>query len=378
MDIWWQLPGPLKFISSLAQDLRNGKNIVLCLPEYHPNDLLRALRRTYDENQAISWVNISLSDNEIDPVEFLCRYFDLEIHPETFMNANILCEKLGFIKGIIILDGFTQRNWGPWKDFLSDYEHALRSKAKETRTPFIVFIKGDIALDPPHQEVALSIRKWDGVVDLVDMLAYTSHLLPDSNMPSLLRQVALYTVAELAMWDPLLAINLVRQDLNTILNPLEYLTELAVERDWKEINLDVKSASWCFGASAVFEDRIKLHTLALASNGYTDEIKQRLWSAQVKVLLPFVEDRRGEIIQVLSDDLWAPYIAKDKTINDIHGLEISHIYDQTQANKNLDYRLRKLIKVLRDIRNTLAHVEIVSADTLRSSEMLNYAEIIHY
>ena len=42
--VWWRLPGPAEFVRRTASELREGRNLVLCLPRYLPDGLSDALR----------------------------------------------------------------------------------------------------------------------------------------------------------------------------------------------------------------------------------------------------------------------------------------------------------------------------------------------
>lgn len=71
---WWQLPNPNLFIDRVVQDLRDGKNVILCLPEHLPDGLSNAIQSGLGEGW--DWHNISVrEENVLDPVHFLFEHF---------------------------------------------------------------------------------------------------------------------------------------------------------------------------------------------------------------------------------------------------------------------------------------------------------------
>src|SRR5690606_38200703 len=90
-----------------------------------------------------------------------------------------------------------------------------------------------------------------------------------------------------------------------------------------------------------------------------------LWHAQTEVLLPVVERERHRIVARLRGKLEVPYDTAGGIIEDERDLELSHIFVQmNQYRDRFRDADRELVKMLRDIRNELAHFEPVSANLL--------------
>jgi hypothetical protein len=101
-------------------------------------------------------------------------------------------------------------------------------------------------------------------------------------------------------------------------------------------------------------------------SGSEGEIQRRIWSAEVGIMLPFVEEQRQEILDRLTGFLQVPFRTRfGETIEDVRDLEIGHIETQLRSsNLYPDSNLMRLVQRLREIRNRLAHLETLSLDLL--------------
>ena len=71
---WWHIPGPNQFVSKIVQDLGDGKNAILCLPEHMPDGLASAVRSELGEDW--DWHTLSLRDEDrAEPVHQLTFLF---------------------------------------------------------------------------------------------------------------------------------------------------------------------------------------------------------------------------------------------------------------------------------------------------------------
>ena len=73
---WWRLPGPATFVSWIADDLRDGKSVVVRLPEYAPGMLAEAVRDELGEHAGYYWTRITLCEQpQVRPVDLLFARF---------------------------------------------------------------------------------------------------------------------------------------------------------------------------------------------------------------------------------------------------------------------------------------------------------------
>src|SRR5215471_16398918 len=217
--LWWQLPGPSRFVGHIVQDLRDGKNTVLCLPEHTPDGLASAMRSVLGAEWPWHTLQVQEEAGGGDPLHLLFSRFVPHARPEALWNTEALVAEEAFAGNILWLDGLTACTWPAWKSFLKDYEHACRNRSVLERTLFCIPLVGDLALDPPEEDICLARHAWKGYVDLLDMLVFTAVLLEGRQMPGLLRRVVVALIAHVAIWDPLVSECLARENLETIFAP---------------------------------------------------------------------------------------------------------------------------------------------------------------
>ncbi|HEY9694174.1 MAG TPA: hypothetical protein V6D15_18375 [Oculatellaceae cyanobacterium] len=375
---WWQLPGPSQFIEQVVQDFRDGKNVILCLPEHLPSGLSSAIKSELGDDW--DWHNVSVEEaSSVEPVHFLFDLFVGEISPNEFRNARTLAEHPSFAGKIVWLDDFTPALWPAWRRFLSDYEQPCRSISQLSRTLFCVPLVGELALDPPRDDVCLSHHRWQGVVSRLDILLFTASLFQDKRLPDLQKRVVISVVTNLALWDFDVSERLASEKSENILNPMLILQEIAKERNWCTDNHGSLLPKWCIGITNTIDAEEKFHSAALAINGSgKTEIERRIWRAEVGELLPFVEERRREILERLSEVLQVPFTTRfGEVIKDLHDLEIGHIEYQISNNgKNVNSEIRNLVRRLREIRNALSHLESIKPELLVCREINDWHRIL--
>lgn len=371
--LWWQLPGPQRFVSQITRALREGKNVIITVPEHSPSGLSYAIHETLSDGAGWFWHTLNIVDVKQEmPAEILCSRFVPAISPDAILNAHTLSKEESFTGKIIWLAGMTPNAWPAWKEFIADYAHACRARSLLDRTLFCIPLIGELALNPPIvDDICLSHHRWHGVVDSLDMLLFTSSLFQCRQMPILQKRLAIAVVTSLALWDPVVSERLGNEDIERILHPLPLLQEIAKERRWPPEKLAPSSRLWHKGIAETIDGNRKIHSAALAWDDSAREIAQRIWSAEVGVMLPFVEEKRQEILAQFAGILRVPITTRfGEIINDLRDLEIGHIETQLANNGAIvDYTFLQLIRRLREIRNALAHLEPLSLELILCNEI---------
>jgi len=373
--LWWQLPGPSRFVARIVQDLRDGKNTVLCVPEHTPDGLASAIRSALGEEWTWYTLQVQEETGVVDPIHLLFSRFVPHARPDALWNVGALATEEAFTGKPLWLDGLTPQMWPAWKAFLEDYEHACRSRSVFERTLFCIPLVGALALDPPEEDICLSRHSWQGYVDLLDMLVFTAILLQGRQMPELLKRVVVSTIAHLALWDPIVSEYLARESLDTIFAPIPILQEIAKERGWDGANEVLSLSAWHRGMKDVVDGAAKDHSAILAACHDDRAIQRRIWSAEVGVMLPFVEEQRQAILARFAGVLRVPFTTRfGEEITNIRDLEIGHIESQLTKNPAVSTEMRQLIKRLRKIRNDLSHLEPLDPALLLSGEVLRASD----
>lgn len=366
---WWQLPGPRAFIFALAQELREGKNLVLRLPSHLPGGLKDAVRSIlYEDRIAFETLYLRGSE-EGSPIEILFQRYAQDISEGCIWNVETLLELEWFHGKIIWIEGMTDILWTRWNKFIQDYEPACRARPLLQRTLFCIPLSGAGVLECPAPDICLSVKKWIGIVGAFDMVLYAYSLFLGVPMTTMQKKIAVAMTSALALWDPEVADRMVCERYERIIEPLPILQEVALKRGWANNCTDVckenqslrEESLWASGCHDLFEGSWKLHSSVIAASGVMGEITNRVWSAQVGVLLPYVEERRKELLPQISKYLKVPFKTRfGEIIDDVRDLEIGHIDSQLYDHRGkIPPETRHSIRILREIRNHLTHLEVL-------------------
>ena len=370
---WWQLSGPSRFVGRVAQDLQDGKSVVLCLPQHFPEGLSRAIRAQIDYD-SWPWTTLpvaGLTDRE--PADFLYSMFVRADTPQGLCTAATLVQEDAFAGRIIWLNGITAETWPVWSQFIAEYTDACRMRTEVFRTVFVVPLIGELASEPPPDDICLSIHTWRGIVSRLDMLLFTASILPDQRCHNATeRQLLVHCIAQLALWDPSIAEILVHEQIATILQPHYVLTECARQRCW---NTEIaKQPDWCQGIVDHIDGLEEIHSAMCVKDQLQRKIEHRIWAAQVGVLFPFIEEQRQDLLLRLQHYISVPFkTSQGATIENTQDLEIGHIYFQLAELRRNGIRPSSLdltkvigrVNTLRLMRNDLAHLKSISAEQIQ-------------
>lgn len=376
--LWWRLPGPANYLREIVEDLDSGKNVVLCLPDHCGDGLYYALN---DELHSVRRKLVPINANGAAPQQVL-EQFQVDAHEAV----------------IIWLHGLDDQSWPQWEEFLCHkYQFQMRaSGVSRTNCPlFCTPIKGTAAATAAHGNNFLSFRKWHGRVSQLDMVLFTSSLLPATRAFSavatrvksslLLKQIAVWVIAHLAQSDPHVSLRLARQfdvaddldeALEHILNPGQILKHIAKQRAWAPASAAV--CCWHTGMKDHVDGREQIHSAALCLNDGNKEIERRIWLAQVKVIFPLLEEHRRWLVTELDGAFKLPHESSEGKILEASQLELHHIKSQfKKAQHDPAHPLAQMLTTayetrairLAEIRNALSHLEPLSLDLLTCDEL---------
>ena len=361
---WWQLPNPANFIDRIVSDLRQGKNVFLALPDYAPTGLRVALNTRVIQNDFWYWRPLSLQENHTfidDPVRLLFNHFALKTKNSP-LNVKTLVACKSFYGHIIWLEGLTVPIWKTWHAFFEEYAYQSRGLSEWDRSLFCVPLIGNLATQTlPKEDLTLSIRKWRGMVERLDMWLYISLLSKDQYFTSPLeKQLKIAIITELAGTDPQLVPLLFKLPFEELLAPLEKLAQIAEERNWHKEQ--IYEPKWHLGMLDEMEKTSLVHAAAIALQGHKSEaeLQRRIWRAQIGILFPFLEEQRIYFLKELRSFLQLPWETPSGTITDSQDLELSHLDYQAQ-NFPLSQKTKQLLTVLTEIRHSLAHLQPINA-----------------
>jgi hypothetical protein len=331
--------------------------------------LATAIRSCLGDNESWPWYTIHADEqSELTPIRMLYARFVREARSDAIENTYGLVKEESFSGKIIWLDRLSKDTWPSWKEFIQEYEHACGAHSVLGRTLFCIELKGELSLDPPLEDVCLSLQIYRGIASSVDMLLFTSYLARLDASPNPVSNLVIWVTAQLAQWDPMLAEVLMKCDLPILLNPLPLLRQLNAERGWNRDDgaRSSDSLDWARGILDWVDGERKIHSALMRDGESADRIERRIWSGEVSVLLPYVEERRQLMLRELKGILRVPFTTRfGEVINDLGDLEIGHI--ETQLNTSgtrVDMETRNSVRRLREMRNSLAHLQPVPMNLL--------------
>jgi hypothetical protein len=362
---FWQFGGPSAFVQRVAHSLREGRNVVLRVPDHLPPGLPRAVRRAVGDDTFWRWRTWHLAEEPCTaPVSLLTRRLCPNLAADGAVSPQRLLEYPRFAGNLIWLEGLTGDLWPAWRSFLEAYSHACKSYDVIDRTLLCVVLQGGCARLPLTTDVCLAEHVWRGIVRSVDMLVYCTGLLHEAAQTTLRGRLTAHLAANLALWDPLLASRLVQAELGALLEPGCVLQELARERGWTPDVLQGEHA-WCVGAADRFDGRERMHSAALAVLNHQPEIHHRLWKAQVMVVFPVIEERRLAMIRRLRERFGARLESFQDGNADPYGWEWPDILTRLQClGCEVPAGALREAALMRTIRNSLAHRDPLSIERL--------------
>lgn len=363
---WWELPGPASFADDIANDLRDGRNVIVCLPECVPDKLRKAVRSSLEKEHC--WETLDCNDMVAEsPLDWLYERFPCaDVKPQDLREIQRLVEFPTFQGKVLWLEGISPETWSRWRAFLERYEGVCRNTPELGRTVFCAPVIGENALSVPKEDVCMSIRRFAGRVSHLDMQLFVENRPSNVGSFNILEEVRLEIIASLAQWDGRLCDRLMEKPLRNLIDEVEqYLVEEARLRSWNGEAFASYEEDWVHGRSDEIGGRRTTHSCICALKD-PRELRRRIWAAQLRVLFPYIEEQRQLIIDRVASLVRLPYVLRNgEVIDNIRDLEIAHLESILRNHRHFqDEELLDRLAALKCIRNHLAHLEVVGYVTL--------------
>ena len=367
---WWELPGPAAFLRAAWEDVRGGKNVVLTLPAIAPVGLRDGLAALVRQAELWAWRDFPAGDGPCSPAILVEQLHQRLAPPKAaglVVSVDTLAADARLADTVIWVEGMTAACWPAWRAFLGQYERACQMCPEQGRGLFCVPLTGEVARQVPEAAVALSVRRWWGVVGEVDLLLDLSLRADGRPMPPLHRRLALAVACELSGTDAALARALAGLGLRQLLEPQEFLRAEAARRGWNAAR--ARQPTWEDGLVDGVNGEDVVHSVALVIRGDDAELRRRIWQAEVAVLYPFLEEQRLRLLPRLRPYLRLPVETAYGRVDDIYDLELGQLVHFLRG-RNLARELWRLLNLLTDMRHALAHLRPVPVEYLFADELL--------
>lgn len=369
--LFWQLPGPARFMERIGRSLKDGRNVLIVLPQHGPQRMRYVVADLVASNDTHAWYPINVGeddDPQVTPVEMVGRQ---RIAGKRIQLVKELAEHEDFRNQVVWVDGIPTSRWRQWSDFVEEYGQHCRARPEHERALFCIAVPADHVREMPREDVVCAIHVWRGIVSRLDMTLFFAHLLAERSIPPMHARLLNAVGVELAGTDAELAGRLANATLPAVLQPKNFLQEFARGRGWTPVGDDV-SASWTLGDEDYFDGAPFVHSARIAlQKDWRSEIERRIWRGQVGVLFPFIEERRVELLPSLGRYLRVPYETHFGTIRDVREFELPHLLHQARKGR-ADKRTLQQLERLTEIRHCLAHLEAVPYEMLTSPELSAY------
>lgn len=360
---WWSLPGPEGFVRTLTEDLRRGANLVVALPRWAPEGLAQAVATELRDDDLLRWRPLALEGMpQDDPLGLLVRRYAPDVPERELRDPADLVESTAFSGNLVWITGLKEEAWTAWRSLLQRYADTVRRRPAEDRALICLVVTGFPPEALPREEPALSVRLWRDTITELDMLAWLHYLMGRRKTHGVLqRRLQVRHALELVAYDAHLACQAASQPLEDLASPAAWLAGVAEARGWTAKN----AVCWEEGTCDSMEGQEVRHPAYLAvTDGAKGQLGSLVWRAQVGVLFPYLEEARNHYLREYGTLLKVPYQTDyGAVIQHRQELELSHIHHQLRrrgGSNNLD-RLR----LLREVRNALAHHQPLEPDLLR-------------
>jgi hypothetical protein len=344
-DAWWEQVGPRRFCTEVLRCLQT-KSVAVCFPQFSVEDLL---------------------DGIDSGLPRLCYYWDAEEKPDAYEAAKAemgdgLDDPIEFFlnkTGVVVVKNIRRGAWASWQRFVEAYLRKVNSISRRTggdSPRFLLLTRGvtEEALRPVG--VDLKILLYKSRVSCVDVEQYCRGAMESRVTSPVERQVKAAIIAQLALWDKGLADWLCFKDLSELVSPAGLLQRYAEQR-----RISAQSeGSWHNGTKDWIDGQCRESSLLLAAKN-DDRIFNRVWRGQLKVLMPFIEERRCDFVDFVREHL--PSVPQEANIEEFEFCKLgwlisNHLKCEQQAAGQVYHDIAEAFGL---VRNELAHRKPASA-----------------
>lgn len=353
----FHLPGPHKFIDTVASSLMEGRNVVVDVPEDLPVGLFDSIAQVLSEYYP--WRRVK---SEIESSDRPCTALEEAYLGDALLDRSAtpydiarIPQIQGVIYHVVPGAGLAQA----WLDFLGEYQSACKELSTSERPLFCLQL-GRSTSRTVKEDVCLSYFRWNAVISLNDMRYFAESFYIPFNGPLIIRKIITELAVQLSTWDTILCQELLTYGIELALKTQEVLFECL--RDFKIIG-DSNEDLFRKGLLDDFDTEKKKHISVVLHIGEAEELILRIWKAELIVLMPFIEEERIRLIKEIGTRLRIPHEVKDGLpIENPLDLEYGHLKVQIEKyGVAVTQNQRSRILLYCAIRNKLAHLEPIES-----------------
>ena len=307
---WWDMPGPQRFVGDIAADLEAGRHVVVGLPPHTPSQLLNHLIHYSQPGLDIrSWQYVSppqLADDQ-SPAEWMWHYWKQgQDDPCPFdLTPQELARRTDLPVGKrVVLSNLLPVDWQKWWDFLWDYASQAQQTNSLRRNLFCLLVEDPAVLAclPTKQESQFRVHCYDGRCSRLDMQLYVAAHNGGSTSDApltLIEEIRQELAALLFQTDPDAALEVAKLPTPEAFALQSIVENVATKRQWSTDVHKITAGTaveWAHGWIDQRHPRAWRHPGAPHAIAPHQRAEMALWQAQVRVLLPWIEQRRRELL----------------------------------------------------------------------------------
>ena len=368
-SVWWSLPGPASALAHALHDLQDGRSVVVGVPASgSPSPVEQVIRRWYPDR----WRRADQGQFEAqDPADVLVQRFcpDVPAHATRDVACLLLSARAAGLFLTIRID--RPPIWQRWREFPIEVELLGKDRDKFGHPTFLVELGASCLSNSVPSGMTVAWHEWSGIVSREDMRAYAAVLATNSREVGHVREMKSAVATELALWDPELIELLIEAPLAELLAPRELLIDYAQQHGLTEESSGPSAhPAWISGRASEVNEVRRWHSATLAAAGNLREIHMRVWRGQIAALFPLIEELRITAARHLEGALQGPIELDGSPVDDLKHLEVGQLLflaTRPRWRSMVKEELLDGIRVLRTMRNHLAHLEVVPPATLTAT-----------
>lgn len=359
MTTRWSLPGPSDFATRVVEEIDgDGVLFVFLSALLDPFELWSEVaRRT--PHWTIEMLDVTGATS--NPARTIWDHFgwsapDGTPAPEEIVTDDRLADCVLWLTGVECLDTELRAEW---VGFVRELGEARDATERAHGAKPIVVVQGPSSTLDVRSDARVRILHWWGILDRLDVAIYVSQLARGTELDL----IDIEQIIEVAAFDLDLAALLIDARCRDTATAAEVCraraAELSLQGDGTRLTERGRTPKahdplWAAGAVDAMGTAVHWHSGILASIA-VERLERRIWSAQVKALMPILDVLRIEMIELAAKHgLVVEESALDWEIRDL----AAHL-----RSNAADHRLFPLAEWMRRSRNSLAHLKALSATT---------------
>lgn len=372
----WHLPGPQSLLADVARAVDRQQHVSVVLPRYLlDSDEIRAGLTNSILGRVDGARPINIWDVDLPLVEALGRQMTNDDYPPTALPDLLQHADVAGISWVLDVSELGEGQRTELPQFLERVALESRSVPGIRRATFITVMSiGSLPSFAGHEHADITYTScwyWNRVARW-DVAAHIANVKPAGSTDPVVSEVRTEIIVELARWDLSFAAMLAEEWDGALQSFASYAAErhepiestvLGGINRFRHKPPDALLAYWDEGSVEVWHDEL---TSAPGTGGREADINRCLWTAQARVLLPWIEVKRNHLQsetervlgrQVFHDSVRAYSSAKDGPVEDGGIVEIGLLEKVIRYElKRSHPGLARAAGLLRYARNNLAHL----------------------